>query len=121
MGELGIRVIICGGRDFKDPGLLYTTMDQLHAEHNFTLVINGGAKGADTIGRLWAKSRSIACVTIPADWDLYGRSAGPIRNKQIIKEQHPEMVVAFPGGRGTENMKLLARQYNIPVIEVEDA
>ena len=44
-----------------------------------------------------------------ADWDKFGRAAGPIRNAQMLREGKPDLVVAFPGGRGTANMVAQAK------------
>lgn len=51
----------------------------------------------------WAMSRKIACSIHPANWSLWGKAAGPIRNHEMLLE-NPDVVVAFPGGRGTEDM-----------------
>lgn len=56
----------------------------------------------------------------PAQWDIYGKQAGVLRNLQMITEGKPDVVVAFPGGAGTANMVRQARAYRIRVIEVED-
>jgi len=43
-------------------------------------------------------------MPFPADWSRHGKSAGPIRNRQMLIEGRPDIVVAFPGGKGTANM-----------------
>jgi SLOG family YspA-like protein len=48
-----MRVLICGGRNFDDVTFAHQTLDRLHREHNFRTVIEGGARGADTIGGEW--------------------------------------------------------------------
>ena len=55
----------------------------------------------------------------PADWDTHGRGAGPIRNKQMLEEGKPDLVIAFPGGKGTANMIGQAKEAGIPVREIE--
>jgi hypothetical protein len=54
----------------------------------------------------------------PADWEKYGKAAGPIRNQQILVEGKPDLVVAFQGGRGTANMVSRAQQAGVPVVEI---
>ena len=98
-----MRVLITGGRDFADRQLLFETLDRLHAARGFTLVIHGAAKGADSLADEWAKERGIEVQARPADWKKHGRAAGPIRNQEMLKE-NPQLVVAFPGGKGTANM-----------------
>lgn len=115
-----MRVLVCGGRDFNEPVFVYKTLDALHAQYGFTTMINGGAKGADTLAKCWARLAKIEVITEPARWATYGRGAGHIRNKKMLDEHKPDVVVAFPGGVGTENMKKLALMYNLPLLEIED-
>lgn len=98
-----MKVLICGGRDFSDRDFIFKSLDQLHAEHHFSLLIHGGARGADSLAGEWAIAREIEFKIFPADWEQYGRSAGMIRNSQMLN-QKPDLVVAFSGGRGTQNM-----------------
>ena len=55
----------------------------------------------------------------PADWDKHGKAAGPIRNKQMIDEGKPDLVIAFPGGRGTAGAVRLAKFAGVTVRVVE--
>jgi hypothetical protein len=113
-----MRVLVCGGRDFDDRGTLDAALDRLHQQHGFTLVIAGGARGADTLAEDWARARGVVCQVYRADWEGLGRKAGPIRNQQMLTEGKPELVVAFPGGRGTAHMVRIAREAGVEVIEV---
>jgi len=106
-----MRAIVCGGRDFDDVDLAYATLDRLRP----SVVISGGARGADSIGEMWAHERGVHVERFPADWYKHGRSAGPIRNEQMLKEGKPDMVIAFPGGRGTAHMVKIAREAGVPV------
>jgi hypothetical protein len=54
-------------------------------------------------------------VTVPADWQKHGTAAGPIRNKQMIVSGKPDLVLAFPGGRGTADMSRRAEKHGIPL------
>jgi predicted Rossmann-fold nucleotide-binding protein len=112
-----MRVLVCGGRTYNDREYLYQILDSLHTHTPITQIINGGAKGADTLAHTWAFDKNIPSTSYPADWKTYGRAAGPIRNTQMIRLQ-PDQVIAFPGGRGTANMIKQAREHNIPVMEI---
>lgn len=114
-----MRVLVCGGRDFRDVTAVYHALDQLDARYPITHLIQGGARGVDEIAAQWAEARHKELRTFPAHWDLHGKAAGPIRNKQMLEEGHPEIVVAFPGGRGTENMVQLAEKAGVHVHKVE--
>ena len=109
-----MRYLICGGRDFQDRNWLYSEMDSYP---DVTYVIQGGAKGADRLASEWAESRQIPQAVYFADWKLFGRAAGPIRNKRMLEEGKPDVVVAFPGGNGTANMVAQAKKAGIKVYE----
>ena len=74
------------------------------------------ARGADTISEHWAKDRETPTEIYQADWKRLGHAAGPIRNERILKEGRPDVVVAFPGGRGTANMVGQARAAGVRVL-----
>jgi len=58
------------------------------------------------------------CEHSPAEWDKFGRRAGPLRNEQMLREGKPDVVVAFPGGRGTAHMVRIAKEAGIDVLEI---
>lgn len=97
------RVLVCGGRDFEDRAALYAALDRLHGQRCFTLLIAGGARGADTMGEHWARDRGVRTRIFMARWAIEGRAAGPIRNARMLREGRPDLIVAFPGGKGTAN------------------
>lgn len=107
-----MRAIVCGGREYSDEATLFAALDSIKP----ALVIQGGAPGADRLALKWCHSRCIECWNMPADWKKHGKAAGPIRNQRMIDEGKPSLVIAFPGGRGTENMVQLAERAGIPVI-----
>lgn len=111
-----MRVLITGGRDFNDRKSLFTALDRLHAKHHFTLLIHGDARGADRLSGEWAEANGVGVLACPADWLRQGRSAGAIRNRQML-DKRPDLVVAFPGGTGTENMVKIARKAGSVIIE----
>ena len=110
-----MRLLVCGGRDFSDYVWLQETLDKLHAETPVDLLIQGGANGADNLAERWAAHRGIGCITFMAMWKQHGRKAGPMRNQRMIEEGRPDLVVAFPGGRGTDDMVWRAQQAGIEV------
>jgi hypothetical protein len=112
------RVLVCGGRDYADRQTLSDTLSRLRAERGISVLIAGGARGADTLAEEWAKASGVECVVYHADWHKHGRAAGPIRNKRMLDEWRPTLVVAFPGGRGTRNCVKQARASGIEVVEV---
>ena len=98
------NVIVCGGRDFDEYELLETVLDEiLRLEQDIT-IIHGGARGADRLAGQYSKDRGYATVVFPADWDKHKKGAGYIRNQRMLDEGKPDMVIAFPGGKGTKDM-----------------
>lgn len=108
-----MRTLVCGGRDFADWRYLCRMLDGA----GVTLVIHGGAAGADTLAGRWAASRGVPAEVYPADWSRWGRAAGPRRNREMLGRGCPDVVVAFAGGRGTANMVGQARAAGVPVVE----
>lgn len=110
-----MRVLVCGGRDYRQPQRVY---DALSSLDGVSLVIEGGARGADCFAAEWADKTETPHQQFVADWKAHGRAAGPIRNKRMLDEGKPDLVLAFPGGRGTANMMRQARDRGVRVVEV---
>jgi hypothetical protein len=113
-----MKVLVCGGRDYSDYARLRSILNELHEAKSITRVIHGAANGADMLAGVWASARNIACSTYPADWGRHGRAAGAIRNSQMLAASRPDLVVAFPGGRGTADMVAKARVARVRIIVV---
>tara|TARA_R100000700_G_C3168211_1_gene143104 strand:+ start:365 stop:649 length:285 start_codon:yes stop_codon:yes gene_type:complete len=93
-------------------------MDKFQRNHSpITLIIHGDARGADTLGKFYAKNNGIPFESYPANWDLYGKSAG-IRRNELMLAQNPDYVIGFYGGRGTAHMLKIARQKNITTLHI---
>lgn len=120
-----MRVLVCGGRSYTNWLKVYTTLDALLEEHGHLTVIHGGSSGADTLASQWCAKRSyrhpkkITEIREPADWVKHGKAAGPIRNARMLAEHAPELVVAFPGDRGTADMVRKALEAGVEVREIE--
>ena len=117
-----VLVLVCGGRTFglreAEREFVYTELDKLHAQHHFSALIEGGASGADERAEIWAMKNGVQVVHCPANWGLYGKSAGPRRNL-VMLALRPDMVVAFPGGTGTKHMVDAAVNAGVPVVRLE--
>lgn len=115
-----MRVLVCGGRDFTDQACVFRVLDHLHARRPFTLLIEGGATGADALARQWAADRGVPNKTFHAEWDRHGRAAGPMRNTRMLAEGAPDLVVAFTGSRGTADMIRQARAAGVRVVSQDE-
>lgn len=121
-----MKVLVCGSRHFNDYSKLCYEMDVISTEKDFDnnqsiTIISGKARGADTLAERYADECGWVFEGYPAEWDKYGKSAGPIRNRQMLIEGKPDLVVAFKAkdSRGTQNMINQAKKAGIPV-EVVD-
>jgi hypothetical protein len=111
-----MRLLVCGGRRFRERSWLRDVLAGLHRQSPITLLINGNAPGADALALEWAAEEGVPTSMHAAAWDRYGAAAGPRRNAQMLLAR-PDIVVAFPGGRGTADMVRRARAAGVRVIE----
>jgi hypothetical protein len=111
-----MRVLVCGGRDFSDQCLVNSVLDDLHKQYDFTALIEGGARGADNLAKQWALENYVPVKEYNADWKTHGKSAGYKRNTQMLEDGQPELVVAFPGGKGTAMMVKIAKNAHVNTI-----
>lgn len=110
-----MNILVCGGRDFSDYQLMSEVLSGY--EDVADIIIHGGAKGADKMAGVWAKSNGVHSAEVVALWDSYGKSAGYKRNASMLLLQ-PDLVIAFSGGVGTKMMVGLARRAGVKVVEV---
>lgn len=110
-----MRVLVCGGRDYRNRNAVWRALDWLHEAKGITAVIQGAADGADRWAAEWGVERQVPVCSFPADWDQHGKAAGPIRNRRMLAEGKPDGVVAFPGGRGTLDMTNAAEALGLKV------
>jgi YspA, cpYpsA-related SLOG family len=115
------KVLVCGGRDYTNICKVYDTLNSLSVYGQIVEVIEGGATGADAWAGNWAEQKKIKHTVFLADWEKHGKNAGPIRNRQMLEEGKPDLVIAFPGGKGTANMVKLAKDAGVQVHIVYDA
>jgi hypothetical protein len=109
-----MKVVTTGGRDYTDVKTIWDTLDRLRV----TMIACGDCRGADVLVQGYAKARGIPLVVYYADWESDGRAAGPLRNARMIEDFQPQLVVAFPGGRGTWNCARHAQRQNVQVLFV---
>jgi hypothetical protein len=126
-----MKILVCGGRDFSDHEFVMRTLDRLSEDWPKTptdqfgnwlpvvTIIAGGAKGVDSMAADWAIVNWTDYKEFKADWSKHGKAAGVIRNQQMLDEGKPDLVVAFPGGRGTADMIARAEAAGVPVQKIE--
>lgn len=113
------KVLVTGGRTYSDRAKMFRILDLTWKEEPFILV-HGAAVGADTLAAFWAQERGdVEVRAYPADWEHYRRAAGSIRNWDMLRQEKPDLVIAFPGGTGTNHMKTIAREAGVEVREIK--
>lgn len=112
-----IKLIIAGGRDFTDYNLLQIETQRFLVEQNFNpkevTIISGKARGADSMGEIFATKYHFPILEFPADWNQFGKRAGPIRNEEMAKVA--THLIAFWNGKssGTKSMIGLGEKYKL--------
>lgn len=111
-----MKVIVSGSRDYTDKNIIKYWLDYF----NPTYIVDGGQRGADTIAWQYAVDNNLGWIRIAADWDKYGKKAGPIRNQQMLDETKPDLVLAFPleGSIGTYDMIRKAVKAKVRTISI---
>ena len=103
------KVIVAGTRTFEDYRFAEERLDYLLSnffrEGRPIEIVSGGAAGADRIGEMYAKKRNLRLKVFKADWDKYGKAAGPIRNKEMA--EYAEQCVVFWDGRSTGTLNMI--------------
>ena len=114
------RILICGDRNYQD---WIKVQEYLDTISRTTIIIHGGAKGADSLAGNLATSLKMKVIKFPADWDKYGKAAGVLRNQQMLDEGHPDLVVYFhkdiENSKGTRDMLKRATDSGIRTINGE--
>lgn len=120
---MGCVVIVTGSRGYTDYGVIYDALEGAAPK----LVIQGGARGADSIAKRWCHETGVSMLEVPALWDAYGKAAGTKRNELMLKvgmmlanaKNIPLVVLAFPiaSSVGTRHMMKIAAKAGIEVRE----
>lgn len=114
---MNFRILVCGDREWTNYKRIYSELKWIQILSNIECIIEGEARGADKLGRKAAEELNIKVLPFPADWDKYKKAAGPIRNRQMLKEGKPNLVLAFHSNieksKGTADMIDIAKKAGI--------
>ena len=117
-GFMKIKIVIAGSRDYNNYAQAKEYIDYCLSnirKGNTIIILSGGCRGADMLGERYAKENGFEIEYYPADWERYGRSAGPKRNMQMA--QNCDCVICFWDGesKGTKSMIDYARKLHKPI------
>ena len=112
-------VVVGGGRDYKDHARVWWALDGVHVAHGIARLAHGGARGADTLAGEWAREVDVDVEVFAAEWERLGKRAGFVRNEAMLDAVKPDLVIAFEGGKGTDNLVTGARSRGLRVWRVK--
>jgi hypothetical protein len=114
--QLAMRVLITGSRTW---GNVHAIRRELEKLSSGSIIIHGGARGADTIADSIARELDLEVLVFRAEWARFYRAAGVIRNEAMLKEGKPDLVLAFheeiATSKGTHDMVRRATAAGVPV------
>lgn len=119
-----MRILVTGSRDWPDRAAVHMTLDGLRkvasARNESLVVVHGDCPtGADAMAAQWAKQCGIEVEAYPAEWDRYGKAAGPMRNQKMV-DLGADLCIGFPiaGSRGTLHCMTRAYSAGIAVLDM---
>jgi hypothetical protein len=114
-----MKLIIAGSRtlDWITPGHISEYVQALDIPE-ITTIVSGTARGIDKVGELFAELVGLECARFPANWDLYGKKAGHLRNFEMAQYADALLIVWDGESRGSKNMKDTMIAMNKDVYEV---
>ncbi len=101
------KVVVAGGRDFKDFEKLTEVLDsvlRVRVETHNIVIVSGAARGADSLGEKYAIMRGYKVDTYKANWDALGKSAGYVRNKAMSDNSNASVIFWDGVSKGSKHM-----------------
>jgi hypothetical protein len=112
-----MRTIIAGSREVYDSAITEKAIRD--SGFDVTTVLCGTCRGPDTHGEQWAKRNNVPVEYYPADWNTFGKSAGPRRNQQMVDKAEALIVVMVPWSRGARGCLAMAKAAGLKTFVVE--
>ena len=113
-----MKLAVVGSRGFDNYEMLKAKLDLISEKFLISLIISGGAIGADSLAEKWAKENKVPTQIFLPDWRKHGKKAGYLRNIEIVK--NADAVIAFWDGtsKGTKLSIDLAKEYKKQLIVI---
>jgi hypothetical protein len=112
-----MKIVIAGSRHIIDPSIVEKAIKESGFLGAISEIVSGGARGVDSLAEEYARDTGIPFKLFPADWDKYGKAAGPIRNQQMAEYADALIAVWDGKSKGTlnmiNNMKKLNKPYKV--------
>lgn len=113
-----MKVIVAGSRTISNYNFVKKAIELSIEKKGWeiTEVVCGMAKGVDTFGMRWAYENNVQVNKKPADWDLHGKAAGFIRNKEMAQYADACIVLYDGKSRGSANMIKQAKEHGLDTV-----
>ena len=112
-----MKILVCGDRNWNNAEAMCRELMFLSTRGDIT-IIHGDCRGADKMAGEFAVLMGFTVIVVPAEWEKYGRRAGPVRNKKMFDENRPDLVLAFhehiDESKGTKHMMEYAKKKGCP-------
>ncbi len=108
-----MKTIIAGSRGITQEAILDIAI--ANCPFIITSVVSGGARGVDKLGETFSKKHHLPLYLYPAKWDLFGKSAGYIRNKEMAENSEALLAIWDGSSKGTKHMIDLAKKYKLTI------
>lgn len=112
------KIIVAGSRLMFQYSIVENVLNKVfrNKDINSIEIVQGGAKGADALGKLYAEQNNIECKEFTANWGAYGKGAGIIRNSEMA--EYSDACIVFWDGisRGSKNMIETAKKKGLKTI-----
>ncbi len=108
------KIMVCGSRTITDRELVFKWIEKdisIHPDDKI-IIIEGEAKGVDSIAKDYALINHLDIMSFPADWNKYGKAAGIIRNEEMVKACDHCLIIWDGQSKGTKNDIDLCRKYH---------
>ncbi len=113
-----MKMLVCGGRAYQLTHDDFWWLGKWIDHYEVTEVVHGNCSGADRDAGGYAMGMGLKVTPFPADWEQFGKSAGPMRNQEMADYCEPGDVCAvFPGGKGTADMEKRARLRGLRILK----
>lgn len=116
-----MKILVCGDRFWSNIGIVTNTLSKVSGD---SIIIHGCCKGADIVAANVAKRLGMVVNGYPANWELHGKAAGPIRNREML-DLLPDLVIAFhdniANSRGTKDCvtEAISRKIKVMLINLK--
>lgn len=117
-----VRIAVTGGRDYTNRDKVTEIFEKMLKALKMPLIIVGCCEtGLDLFVREFCEANKdrLNHIVCEADWNKYGKAAGPKRNTVMVNLK-PDLLLSFPGNRGTADMTRQSEAAGVKIQRILD-